>query len=89
MGKEWGASFSLGVREGKNHLEPDALKIKLTRGAVSSVSGADTEQTALPEHPGGVWSPELPSALSTSSPISTRYQLARPLLRPQKLLHHP
>lgn len=54
MGKEGGASFSLGVREGKNHLEPDALKIKLTRGAVSSVNGADTEQTALPERPGGV-----------------------------------
>lgn len=54
MGKEGGASFSLDVREGKNHLEPDALKIKLIRGAVSPVNPADTEQTALPEHPGGV-----------------------------------
>lgn len=63
-------AFSWMSGKEKNHQEPNALKIKLKRGAVSSINRADTEQTALPEAPSGcgALSSPLPSASQQIQP---------------------
>lgn len=95
VGKEGGASFFLDVRGGKkNHREPKLLKIKLIKGAVSSINRADTEQTALPgaARGCGALSSPLPSAPVSQhlQPLSALcYQLLWILLGPQKFIQQP
>lgn len=88
---EGGASSFLDGRRGKKPPRTQgSLKIKPTRGAVSSINRAGSEQTALPGAPRGCGAPSspLPSAHlpALSAPCC---QLLRLLLGPQKFIPRP